>query len=199
MRTRQKLIDAAQLMIGRKGVEATTINDITEEADVGLGSFYNHFPSKEELVRVVFADRVEQLAKIFDNISNSVPDPALVVSFIQRIFLEKVRADATWGWFAIHAELALQQMDITFSERARKDLQRGVDQGRFTLESVDIAAQLILATLLALMRAILESRAEPGLVVRSIELQLRMLGVPVDEARAMVRHPLPKVAQSILA
>jgi AcrR family transcriptional regulator len=198
MRTRQKLIDAAHRIIGRKGVEATTINDITEEADVGLGSFYNHFASKEELVRVVFADRVEELGKIFDNISSTVSDPALAVSYIQKMFLEKVRTDTAWGWFAVHAEIALQQMDIAFSERARKDLQRGVDQGRFTIESVDIAVRLIMATLLVLTRAILESRLDPEVIVRSTELQLRMLGVSVEDARAIVCRPLPDFAQAFL-
>jgi AcrR family transcriptional regulator len=198
LKTRRKLIDAAHRIIGRKGVEATTINDITEEADVGLGSFYNHFSSKEELVKVVFADRVEELGKIFDNISSTVSDPALVVSYIQRIFLEKVRTDTAWGWFAVHAEIALQQMDIAFSERARKDLQRGVEQGRFTIESVDIAVRLIMATLLALTRAMLESRQDPEVIVRSIELQLRMLGVSVDDAHAIVCRPLPDSAQSFL-
>jgi AcrR family transcriptional regulator len=186
-------------MIARKGVDATTINEITEEADVGLGSFYNHFSSKDELVRVVFADRVEELGRTFDIISNSVSDPALVVSHIQRLFLEKVRLDAGWGWFAIHAELALQLMDRAFIERARRDLQRGVDQGRFTLDNVDIAARLIMATLLSLMRAMLEDRAEPRLIIESVALQLRMLGVPPEEARRIVCEPLPDIAHPILA
>jgi hypothetical protein len=100
--------------------------------------------------------------------------------------------------FAIHAELALQLMDRAFNERARRDLQRGVDQGRFTLENVDIAARLIMATLLTLMRAILEDRAEPRLIIESVALQLRMLGAPVKEASRIVRQPLPDIAQSVL-
>ena len=68
----------------------------------------------------------------------------------------------------------------------------------FTLESVDIAAQFIMATLLALTRAILEGRNEPALVIRSIELQLRMLGISIEEARTIVERPLPEIAQSFL-
>jgi len=105
LRTRQKLIDAAHRIIARKGVDATTINDITEEADVGLGSFYNHFASKDKLVGVVFETRIEELGKVFDRISLTVTDPAQVVAFVQKIFLEKVRVDNGWGWFAIHAEI----------------------------------------------------------------------------------------------
>ena len=47
--TRQKLINAALNVIAKKGVDSTAIADITETADVGFGSFYNHFKSKEAL------------------------------------------------------------------------------------------------------------------------------------------------------
>ena len=50
MWTRERLTEAARRVIARKGIDATTIADITSEADVGIGSFYNHFKSKEDLV-----------------------------------------------------------------------------------------------------------------------------------------------------
>ncbi|MBN8933022.1 MAG: helix-turn-helix transcriptional regulator, partial [Rhizobium pusense] len=48
-RTRRALLDAARRVIGRQGVENVTIQEITDEADVGFGSFYNHFATKEDL------------------------------------------------------------------------------------------------------------------------------------------------------
>ena len=50
MWTRERLIEAARRVIARQGIDATTIADITSAADVGIGSFYNHFKSKEDLV-----------------------------------------------------------------------------------------------------------------------------------------------------
>jgi hypothetical protein len=55
-----------------------------------------------------------------------------------------------------------------------------------------------MATRLTLMRAILEDRAEPRLIIESVALQLRMLGAPVKEASRIVRQPLPDIAQSVL-
>ncbi len=40
-KTRARLIRAALSVMARKGADAATINDITEAADVGFGSFYN--------------------------------------------------------------------------------------------------------------------------------------------------------------
>jgi AcrR family transcriptional regulator len=45
-------------LFARQGVENTRINEITEEADVGFGSFYNHFDSKEAIVEAVVEETV---------------------------------------------------------------------------------------------------------------------------------------------
>jgi len=46
-RTRQALIDAAARLIAEGRGDRASIAEITEEADIGFGSFYNHFDSKE--------------------------------------------------------------------------------------------------------------------------------------------------------
>lgn len=46
---RQRLFDAAMHLVARQGFQATTVEEITQAADVGKGTFFNYFPSKEEL------------------------------------------------------------------------------------------------------------------------------------------------------
>jgi AcrR family transcriptional regulator len=48
--TRARLLRAARTLFARQGIDKTRINEITEEADVGFGSFYNHFESKAAIV-----------------------------------------------------------------------------------------------------------------------------------------------------
>lgn len=48
---RRKLIAAAYDVMSKKGLEGSTIAEIIAEAGVGVGSFYNHFTSKEELAQ----------------------------------------------------------------------------------------------------------------------------------------------------
>jgi AcrR family transcriptional regulator len=50
-RTRQKILDAAQREIGRKGFADASISTITAEAAVGQGTFYLYFRSKEDVLR----------------------------------------------------------------------------------------------------------------------------------------------------
>jgi AcrR family transcriptional regulator len=54
--------------MAEKGMEGVAINEITEAADVGFGSFYNHFESKESIYAAVvewlfeeFGSRLDQL------------------------------------------------------------------------------------------------------------------------------------------
>lgn len=48
--TRQALISAATRLFAERGIYQTTIDDITEAADLGKGTFYKHFGSREEMV-----------------------------------------------------------------------------------------------------------------------------------------------------
>ena len=47
---RQRLFDAAMHLVAQHGFQATTVEEITQAADVGKGTFFNYFPSKEELL-----------------------------------------------------------------------------------------------------------------------------------------------------
>jgi AcrR family transcriptional regulator len=49
--TRQRLIEAARAVFAEKGLDLASIDDITERADVGKGTFYYHFPSRAKLIR----------------------------------------------------------------------------------------------------------------------------------------------------
>ncbi len=48
--TRTRIFKAAVQLFREKGFEATTIDDITERADVAKGTFFNYFPRKEAVL-----------------------------------------------------------------------------------------------------------------------------------------------------
>ncbi len=47
---RERLFRAALELFGKKGFAETTVGDITEAADVGKGTFFNYFPSKDHIL-----------------------------------------------------------------------------------------------------------------------------------------------------
>ena len=61
-RTRDTILAAAELVFRRKGIDGTVVTDITEQADVAYGSFYNHFKSIDEIVGALVAASLQRVA-----------------------------------------------------------------------------------------------------------------------------------------
>ncbi|GLQ95643.1 TetR/AcrR family transcriptional regulator [Dyella mobilis] len=68
--TRQRLLDAAAVMIAKKGLSATSVEDIAENAGYTRGAFYSNFNSKTdlfiELLRLDHQNIQEDLQKLLD-------------------------------------------------------------------------------------------------------------------------------------
>jgi len=62
-RTRELLIKTTLQLVLEKGYEAITIQDITDRADLGRGTFYIHFKDKEEVVWTAFQDLFQELER----------------------------------------------------------------------------------------------------------------------------------------
>ncbi|MGH7779237.1 MAG: TetR/AcrR family transcriptional regulator [Candidatus Binataceae bacterium] len=60
-KTRGDLLEAAERVIAAKGYHNTRIADIATEADVGLGTFYLHFKTKNEIFIELIADGAQTL------------------------------------------------------------------------------------------------------------------------------------------
>jgi AcrR family transcriptional regulator len=59
--TRERLLNSALALFVRQGVYETTVEDITDAADVGKGTFYEHFPSKTAIIRHLLRAGFEDL------------------------------------------------------------------------------------------------------------------------------------------
>ena len=57
---RRKLLDAAMIVLRKKGYAATTVDDLCAAAGVAKGSFFHHFASKDLLLDAL-VDRAAQM------------------------------------------------------------------------------------------------------------------------------------------
>ena len=60
-KTNQRLLDVARKLFIKKGIYLTKVEDITESADLGKGTFYKYFDSKETIVRVLLEEGLDEL------------------------------------------------------------------------------------------------------------------------------------------
>jgi AcrR family transcriptional regulator len=68
--TRVRLLGAALHLMAHRGVGGVTINEITEQADVGFGSFYNHFESKDAIHATLIEEVIGHYAVALDKLGD---------------------------------------------------------------------------------------------------------------------------------
>src|SRR4051794_9669278 len=73
--SRAALVAAAQAFLA-EGQPGVPIQKVTERADVGIGTFYNHFSSKDELFEVAVSEALEMYAVVLDSFADETSDPA---------------------------------------------------------------------------------------------------------------------------
>src|SRR5512144_3118358 len=75
-RTRGMLLDAAVRVFARKGAGAAAIHEITAEAGVANGTFYNYFRSREDLLEAASLRLAERFDREIAASRTAVADPA---------------------------------------------------------------------------------------------------------------------------
>src|SRR4029453_9540708 len=65
--TRARILDAAVELFGLVGFEATKISDICDEADVARQTFFNHFPTKDDLLSAIYREGVGFISATLDS------------------------------------------------------------------------------------------------------------------------------------
>ena len=189
--TRSKLIEATKALIARQGVDKTRIQEITDEADVGFGSFYNHFASKEEIIAAVLAETIAAQGAELDALTAELEDPAEVISVAHRAFVRRARSDPDWAWLLLRLDVSHNVLLAALGPYARRDLRNGIKAGRFSVPHELIALHAMGGALLSVMRAVLDGIAPKDADIHHAEGVLRLLGVPADEAAEVARRPLP--------
>ncbi len=64
--TYEKLMRSALRLFAAHGLEGTTVEQITEAADVGKGTFFNYFPTKEHILMAFGDTRVQKIRAALD-------------------------------------------------------------------------------------------------------------------------------------
>ena len=204
--TRIRLLDAALRLMAEKGMDSVSINDITEAADVGVGSFYNHFESKEGIFTALFEWVFEEFADTLDRLASGLSDPAEVVAVSVRHTLMRARREPVWGQLLIREGFTVRALNWGLGQRLLRDSQRGIFAKRFVVPDhfmcivsvtgiifAAIAAELHMAA--AVTPAIRRQKAfgpvEQNLAERAATVVLQALGLKLAEAERIAQLPLP--------
>ncbi len=76
----EAVLQAATELFSEKGPDAVTVRQVADRAGVNHALIHRHYGTKEELLRVVLAQAVEQMSAVSQGISNSREDIAPIVT-----------------------------------------------------------------------------------------------------------------------
>jgi AcrR family transcriptional regulator len=191
-RTRDALIRAAQMLIAEGRLNVPVL-EITQAADVGMGSFYNHFDSKEQLFDAAVEEVLDRHGAVLDRLTADLQDPAAVFAcsfrLSGRFFRERPQESrillANWS--------ALLSSDKGLAPRALRDIKAGVAAGRFSVDDPELALAVAGGTLMGVGH-LLQSQPQRDAGTTSdaaTESVLRLFGMSQDDAREVCSSPLP--------
>lgn len=196
-RTRSALVRAAQGFIAA-GKLNVPILELTHAADVGMGSFYNHFDSREQLFGAAVEDALDRYGTVLDELTVGLDDPAHVFAQSFRLTGRLHRRSPELSKVLLTNGLALAGSNKGLAPRARRDIEDGVRAGRFTVGDPELAMVIVAGAALCLGQLLHDhpERDDAEATDQVTEDLLRVLGLPPDEAHEICQRPLPHLDDS---
>ena len=71
LQTKKTISEIALKLFFSKGLNEITVAEIMEEADLGTGTFYNYFDSKEAILKYCLVERIESANQTLEDIQTS--------------------------------------------------------------------------------------------------------------------------------
>lgn len=110
LRNKKALLSAARQLIHEKGVDTATMQEITEIADVGVGTMYNYFKSKDDLIRQIVRDEMDHLVEWTLKSLEPSFDPVRQAGYDYWNFLQKLSRDPLWKHLLARPGFFLEQI-----------------------------------------------------------------------------------------
>ena len=192
LRTRAALVKAAQRLIAQGRVNVPVL-EITQAADVGMGSFYNHFDSKEQLFEAAVADVLDAHGALLDRLTASIEDPAETFAASFRLTGRLFRQRPQESEILLANGSALLSSERGLAPRALRDIKAAANAGRFRVDDPELALATAGGALLGLGTLLREDRDRDDAHAADTvtENVLRLFGLSADEAHSICQRPLP--------
>lgn len=184
-RTRALLLDTAIEVFARKGIGGASVLEITEAAGLSNGSFYYHFSDKDALIEAVGGAVAATVARETDEAMHDIVKGTERVALGCVTFIRRGIADPAWGRLIVRALADMGEFREQISSGIRKDVQIGIEQGCFDVQSTPALYAMLLGIVGATMHEWLEEPSLVGLDQQASQAILRVLGVRAREAIAL--------------
>lgn len=191
-KAREKLLESGYNVISRNGLDNSTLAAIIAEAGTGVGSFYKHFRTKEDLAKEIFKERTNATLELSARIIEA-RDPVAAVCLGYRHLIYTAEHDAVWGAFIVKLEPQMQLLDGLLRPQARVVLSRIARAGGLITDDIEMALTCVIATAVAMIRLMVMGEITSQQAHASVIYTLRMYGIPDETARDVASWPMEKL------
>jgi AcrR family transcriptional regulator len=192
-RTRDRLVESALLVLGRRSADSSIIDEVIALAGVSRGTFYNYFRTNEALLAAVAEESGNALMRVVHPITREVADPAARVALGIRLVLTVAGAHPQFARFVARVGPAALGAGSLAAEVVPFDLAEGVAARRFTVDTPRLAFDLVTGPVLAAFHSMQQRPLGRAHVDALAAAVLRALGVPAATATRLATTPLPRV------
>jgi AcrR family transcriptional regulator len=151
-RNRARLLDVGRAAFA-SGQAQVTLEQIARDADVGIGTLYRHFPTREALVEALYRQELADLCASAGDLLASYPAEFALRAWMDRfagyVTAKREMADALRAVFA-SGTVTISQIREQLAEAVQTILDAGVTAG--TLRE-DVRAEDIVATVVGMFTA----------------------------------------------
>src|SRR5271165_3081556 len=154
--TRARLIEAAMSVMAEKGADGATIADITEAADVGFGSFYNHFASKEDILEAATNALFDVIGAKIDQAISAIADPCVALATAMRTFVGILMLKREWARFIIRISAPPGYKRFGMYSRLSRDIQKIHASKRLEVSDPEVVTYAVGGAILFMVFALIE-------------------------------------------
>lgn len=195
LRKREALVQAGYKVMSERGIDSATMQEIAELADVGAGTVYSYFKSKDDLAIAVMEQLMYDLALRIEAVTNAFTDPAQVYAFGVRTVIEAATTDPRWKQLLYRSEVIADAMHRRMGPFAIRDLETATRAGRLKVRNASLtfkmAAHAIVGGSLAITNGEFPSEAVDDIVIGV----LCMTGISEAEAIELANRERPPLPQ----
>lgn len=189
-RTRAILLDATAKLLATRDPGELSICDITDAAGVANGTFYYHFSSKPEIVGETAFHIARHLSTRIYKAGTDIADPVERIATAARRFVRFCFEHPTWAYALGRSVNYLPTTRKQVYRTMSWTIRRGIKQGDFQAEDIDLTYDTLMSIAFTGARASMEGMDPEEAGSATSEMQLRVLGVPLDRAKRASRLDL---------
>lgn len=196
--TKDKLLKAIQILVLERGLNDISINDITEQADVGLGTFYNYFDSKEALIQATSELLLARYHQDVDDVTEGLEDPAEIMTASIMFTLNKSVDGTEWGKFIFESGVPIETYAFNMRMRGMKDIRRGIELKRFVTDEPEIVLSMFTGFALAISGDVYFGALPKSAIHKATARILTLLGIDEKEAKTIANKKYRQIPPSPL-